>query len=68
MYEGGSHFVGNVYLSGYGGINLLGDRFTDFNINVSHSAQMARVYRAMYEAFDKIGGKLASLYTLDGPP
>jgi len=52
QYEGGSHFVGDIYLNGYGGQ----PQFTEFLINSGHSAEIGAVYAAAYAAFLTSGG------------
>ena len=52
QYEGGSHFVGDIYLNGYGGQ----PQFTEFLINSGHSVEIGTVYTAGYTAFLAVGG------------
>lgn len=52
QYEGGSHFVGDIYLNGYGGQ----PQFTEFLVNSGHSAEIGAVYAAAYAAFLAVGG------------
>ena len=52
QYEGGSHFVGDIYLNGYGGQ----PQFTEFLINSGHSPEIGAVYAAAFSAFLEAGG------------
>ena len=64
QYEGGLHFVGDAYLTGYGG----NPQFTEFVINTSHTQETANVYAAMYQAFFKIGGHYPAKFVEAGTP
>lgn len=63
QYEGGCHFVGDNYLTGYGGANSLGDRLTDYMKGSQHSAAFAAVYTASYVAFWNAGGLYPSKFS-----
>lgn len=58
QYEGGLHFVGDFFLSGYGG----NPQFTEFLVNTGHTEETAAVYTAMYNAFFQIGGRHPSKF------
>jgi hypothetical protein len=62
QYEGGLHFVGDVFLSGYGGNR----QFTEYLVNTGHTEETAAVYAAMYEAFFRIGGRNPSKFVEGG--
>jgi hypothetical protein len=63
QYEGGSHFVGDVHLSGYGGQ----PQFTEYLINSGHTAEVAAVYSAAFSAFVNAGGIHPSKFVEAGP-
>lgn len=63
QYEGGSHFVGDTYLNGYGGQ----PQFTEFLVSSGHSAEIAEVYAAGYAAFIDAGGTRPSKFVEAGP-
>jgi hypothetical protein len=58
QYEGGLHFVGNIYLTGFGG----NPEFTEFVVNTGHTQETADVYAAMYAAFWRVGGHYPAKY------
>lgn len=62
QYEGGCHFVGDAYLTGYGG----NPQFTEYLLQLGHSRDVAAVYRTMYDGFHKLGGHYPSKYVADG--
>jgi hypothetical protein len=62
QYEGGSHFVGDAFLSGFSG----NTQFTEYLLGTGHTEATARVYRAMYDAFIEMGGSLPSKFTETG--
>jgi hypothetical protein len=62
QYEGGLHFVGSSYLAGYGGQ----PQFNEYLYSLGHSAQIAAVYTAMYDAFFGIGGRYPSKFVEGG--
>ena len=70
QYEGGCHFVGGTYISGYGGDgkNIIGDRFTDFLVGSAHSSELASAYAASYQAWKDLGFKHAAKYVEGGAP
>jgi hypothetical protein len=59
QYEGGLHFVGDIYLTGYGG----NQQFNEYMINTSHTQETAEVYAAMYATFFEIGGHYPAKFT-----
>src|SRR5208282_6245649 len=62
QYEGGLHYVGNVYLTGYGG----NPQFTEFLVNIGHTKETADVYAAMYSTFFQVGGHYPSKFVEAG--
>jgi hypothetical protein len=62
QYEGGLHFVGDVFLTGYGSNR----QFTEYLVNIGHTEETAAVYAAMYEAFFRIGGHRPSKFVEGG--
>lgn len=62
QYEGGCGFVGDVYLTGWGGQQ----QFTDYLLNLGHSSDIAKVYAAAYSAFITVGGVRPSKYVEGG--
>jgi hypothetical protein len=64
QYEGGLHFVGDIYLAGYGG----NPQFTEYLVNIGHTQETADVYAAMYSAFFEIGGRYPSKFVELGQP
>lgn len=62
QYEGGCHFVGDAYLSGFGG----NPEYTDYMLHHGHCEELAEVYTAMYVGFRLIGGEFPSKYVADG--
>ena len=63
QYEGGAHFVGDPYLTGFGGQT----QFTDYLVNSGHSPEeIAAVYTAMYAAFLAVGGVNPAKFTEGG--
>jgi hypothetical protein len=62
QYEGGSHLVGDAYLTGYGG----NEQYTEFLLQHGHSREIAAVYSAMYDSFREIGGQYPCKHVADG--
>ena len=62
QYEGGLHFVGDAYLSGFGGQ----PEFNEYLFALGYSVQIGAVYAAMYEAFFKAGGRYPSKFVEGG--
>jgi len=52
QYEGGSQYVGDLFLAGYGG----NPQFTEYLVNIGNTEETAEVYAAMYAAFFQVGG------------
>lgn len=63
QYEGGLHYVGDIFLTGYGG----NPQFTDYLIHIGHSKETAEVYAAMYSAFFQIGGHYPAKFVEAAP-
>jgi hypothetical protein len=64
QYEGGLHFVGDIYLAGYGG----NPQFTEYLVYIGHTQETAEVYTAMYAGFFEIGGHRPSKFVELGRP
>ncbi|MEH2535994.1 hypothetical protein V1277_004706 [Bradyrhizobium sp. AZCC 1588] len=62
QYESGAHFVGDVYLTGFGGQA----QFTEYLVNSGHSPEVGAVYAAGYAAFIAVGGIHPAKYTEGG--
>jgi hypothetical protein len=62
QYEGGCHFVGDAYLTGYGGNSA----YSEYLLQHGHSPEIAVVYSAMYDSFEKLGGCYPSKFVADG--
>ena len=62
QYEGGCHFVGDAYMTGYGGE----PQFTDYLLNFGHSTELAADYAASYVAFKDVGGLYPSKFVEGG--
>jgi hypothetical protein len=62
QYEGGLHFVGDIFLAGYGG----NPQFTEYLVNIGHTEETAAVYAAMYDAFFRVGGRNPSKFVEAG--
>lgn len=58
QYEGGCHFVGDPYLTGYNS----NPQFTEFLLASGHSEEVAEAYRAAATAFTAIGGVYPSKF------
>lgn len=62
QYEGGLHYVGDAYLSGFGG----NAQFTEYLLALGHSADIAAVYTESYNAFITAGGDHPSKFVEGG--
>jgi len=62
QYEGGSHLVGDAYLTGYGG----NSQYNEYLLQHGHSREIAAVYSAMYQSFEKLGGSYPCKYLAEG--
>lgn len=62
QYEGGCHFVGDGYLTGFGG----NPQFTEYLFASGYSEELSRVYTAGYFGFIGIGGKEPSKFVEAG--
>lgn len=62
QYEGGNHFLGSSYLTGFGGV----PQFNAAISAVGHCSEMEFLYAAMYQGFIKAGGEYPSKFVMDG--
>ena len=64
QYEGNLHFVGDAYLTGYGGQT----QFTEFLLQFGYCAENAEVLASMYQAWVKLIGDEAAKFVEAGSP
>ncbi|MGW1422682.1 hypothetical protein ACWAT4_21510 [Bradyrhizobium manausense] len=62
QYEGGCHYTTDIFLSGFGG----NAQFVEYMVQNGYCQETADVYRAMFIAFIRLGGKMPAKFVEGG--